>query len=309
MPPSRQFTPPCGYKVHTIFSDPAGGTPHSGAAILTPRRADRARSLELLYEKYHRPEFRGLDPIIALDEHEAIADREIIGLIAAALAYGNVKAILRGVDGVIGRMGQSPYRYVVDTPARSLRRDFHGFRYRVTSADDMSGLLIGVKRIIETHGGINACFAGHVREGDQTVVPALGGFVEELCAASECRLYHLVPHPERGSACKRLMLYLRWMVRRDTVDPGGWVGVHPRQLVIPLDTHMHRMALRLRLTERRQPNLRTAIEVTQTLRRYAPDDPLRYDFALTRPGILRAPFVVRATVGSLQSGRDGCSRS
>lgn len=274
------------HKTHTNFPEAPAASARRGAA-----KSAKAQWLEAIYDKYHRPEFRGTDPIDVLENYPQPADREIVGLVAASLAYGNVKAILSGVRDVLSRLGGSPHRYLLDHTPAPIAKDFHGFRYRVTAGSEMAGLLIGTKRLIEEHGTLNACFVGHLSPDDRDVVPALGGFVRELCTASGRDLYHLLPHPERGSACKRLMLYLRWMVRRDAIDPGGWSGVHPSQLVIPLDTHMHRMALRLRLTRRRQPNLATAVEVTDSLRRFAPDDPLRYDFALTRPGILKISFV------------------
>ena len=112
-----------------------------------------------------------------------------------------------------------------------------------------------------------------------------GGFPKRR--AAETSLDHLLPHPARGSACKRLMLYLRWMVRNDRVDVGSWSDVSPALLVAPVDTHLFAMARRFNWTQRKQANLATALEITAALRRFAPRDPLRYDFALTRPGIMR----------------------
>ncbi|MBW2545477.1 MAG: TIGR02757 family protein, partial [Deltaproteobacteria bacterium] len=94
-----------------------------------------------------------------------------------------------------------------------------------------------------------------------------------------------VPLPAKGSACKRLNLFLRWMVRRDDVDPGGWDDIPPSKLVIPLDTHMHRICLAFGFTKRKQADMKTALEITDSFRAIVPDDPVRYDFALTRLGI------------------------
>jgi uncharacterized protein (TIGR02757 family) len=115
------------------------------------------------------------------------------------------------------------------------------------------------------------------------VVGGLCGFVREL-GAEECT--SLLPLPERGSACKRLNLFLRWMVRRDEVDPGGWRRIPRSALVIPMDVHMHRIAVAFGLTTRRQADMRAAREVTEAFRVVSPEDPTRYDFALTRQGIL-----------------------
>ena len=136
-------------------------------------------------------------------------------------------------------------------------------------------------------GSIEACFAAH-DAGEPDVLGALGGLVDELSSAAAHSLAHLVPHPAGGSACKRLNLYLRWMVRRDDVDPGGWTTVDPARLVMPLDTHVHRTARTRGWTARRSADLRTAQEVTAVLGAISPGDPLRYDFAVTRPGILNS---------------------
>ena len=251
------------------------------------RDTARRRWLEALYARYHHPRFLDSDPIRVLYDYEAPRDREIVGLIAACLAYGNVKAILGGIGNVLRRLGPSPRRYVERSSAERIRADFHDFRYRVTAPADMAGLLVGVRSVVARHGDLHAAFLQHDAGDDPTTLTATAGWVGELCEGAGRPLHHLLPHPGRGSACKRLNLYLRWMVRRDPIDPGGWSGIRPSKLIVPLDTHLHRVALELGLTRRRQPNLRTALEVTEALRQVCPDDPLRYDFALTRPGILR----------------------
>jgi len=116
-------------------------------------------------------------------------------------------------------------------------------------------------------------------------VPALHLFAEELRDAAGNLEGHLLPRPARGSACKRLNLFLRWMVRRDEIDPGGWDAVSPARLIVPLDTHMHRICGSLGLTKRSQADLQAALEITEAFRAFAPDDPVRYDFAISHLGI------------------------
>jgi uncharacterized protein (TIGR02757 family) len=120
---------------------------------------------------------------------------------------------------------------------------------------------------------------------DETVWDALGRFACELLSCGGLGACHLIPDPERGSACKRLLLYLRWMVRHDVVDPGGWEGVSAAKLVVPLDTHMFRLCRAMGFVTRKQASARAALEATAAFRRVMPDDPVRYDFALTRLGI------------------------
>jgi uncharacterized protein (TIGR02757 family) len=143
--------------------------------------------------------------------------------------------------------------------------------------------------VLEHHGSLRACFVSGLSLEDENVLPALTVFVNELRADSRREMNFLLPSPRRGSACKRLNLYLRWMVRRDAVDPGLWTPLPASKLIIPLDTHMHRIAIEWGLTQRKQGDMRTALEITEAFRKVAPDDPVRYDFCLTRLGILRIP--------------------
>lgn len=181
-------------------------------------------------------------------------------------------------------MGSSPYDYVMGSSEEALANAFPGFKHRFTSGSDVSVMLTGVKGVVGRYGSLNKCFTAGMHGSDETVIPGLSSFVARL-AGGPVSCTYLMPSPAGGSACKRLNLFLRWMVRQDNVDPGGWTGVAASKLVIPLDTHMHRICLELGLTERKQANLRTALEITDGFRAFAPEDPVRYDFALTRLGI------------------------
>ncbi len=240
--------------------------------------------LDGLYRRYNRREYVHPDPIEFLYHYDDPADREVAGLLASSLAYGRVAQILKSVAAVL-EMTPRPARFVTASGPATIRRKFAGFRHRFTTGADMASLLIGARRVMKDHGSIGNCFASHVTGGDTTVVPALEGLVTEIVRAAGAPLGHLLPAPSRGSACKRLMLYLRWMIRSDDVDPGGWSGGHERLLVVPLDVHMHRISRALGITRRKSADLRTALEVTAAFGRLSPDDPVKYDFALTRLGI------------------------
>ena len=121
---------------------------------------------------------------------------------------------------------------------------------------------------------------------DETVLPGMSRWVCWLLETSGATASSLLSDPARGSACKRHHLFLRWMVRQDDIDPGGWTLVLPRKLIVPVDVHMHRVGVRLGFTQRKQADAKTALEITDGFRRMSPDDPVKYDFALTRPGIL-----------------------
>ncbi|MBI4775176.1 MAG: TIGR02757 family protein [Deltaproteobacteria bacterium] len=242
------------------------------------------RHLDDLYLRYNRREFVHPDPLAFLYPYEDVRDREIVGLIASALAYGRVNQIMKSVGLVLERM-PSPHAFLRQASLRSLEKTFQGFKHRFTTGEELAALLFGVKRAVERHGSLSSCFRLGLHDEDDTVLEALAAFVDELSTLANRSLSFLLPSPTKGSACKRLHLYLRWMVRRDAVDPGGWKSVDPSKLVVPLDTHMYRIGLALGLTGCKQANIRAALEVTAGFRTIAPNDPVRYDFALTRLGI------------------------
>jgi uncharacterized protein (TIGR02757 family) len=241
-------------------------------------------ALEALYRRLNRRELVHPDPLEFLYRYEETPDREIAGLVASSLAYGRVKQILRSVGDALDRMGPSPGSFLRESPPEEIERAFSGFKHRFTTGEDLARMLSGARDVVLSHGSLGACFAALVGDEDDNVIPALTGFTQRILGASEGGACPL-PDPGRGSACKRLHLYLRWMVRRDDVDPGGWDAVPASKLIVPLDTHMHRLSRLLGFTDRRQADLRTALEVTGAFRRLRPEDPVRYDFALTRLGI------------------------
>ena len=207
------------------------------------------------------------------------------GLIASSLAYGRVAQILKSVASVLNEFGQSPSAFLRSASDRFLCEIFAGFRHRFTSGEEVVLLLASVKRVLDQYGSLGACFLETYRSCDETILPSLTAFVDELSLPFEGRSNSLLPRPQKGSACKKLNLFLRWMVREDRVDPGGWDRVAPSKLIIPLDTHMHRIAIHLGFTKSRCPTMKTALEITRAFRKIDPYDPVRYDFALTRTGI------------------------
>jgi uncharacterized protein (TIGR02757 family) len=237
-----------------------------------------------LYDCYNSREFVHPDPLEFLYDYDDPSDREIVGLVASCLAYGSVHQILKNVSIVLERIG-SPHRFLMASSLDSLIATFAGFKYRFTTGRELATMLFGIKRVLERHGSLQSCFLSGFKGDQDTVLPALSAFVAELASVFDGRPRSLLPSPDRGSACKRLNLFMRWMVRRDDVDPGGWDRVPASKLVVPVDIHMHRISMRLGLTHRKQANLRTAGEITDAFRKIAPKDPVRYDFCLTRLGI------------------------
>jgi uncharacterized protein (TIGR02757 family) len=254
--------------------------------------------LEGLYLVYNRRELVYPDPLVFLYEYGEPLDREIAGLVASCLAYGRVAQILKSVRRVLTPLGRHPHRFLL---RGRLPEDLFGdFKHRFTTGAQVRELLLRVSEVLRAHGSLEAfmerCCA---RGGD--FLEALNLFSRGLSPVKEALhpgaggKFSLLAAPENGSACKRLALYLKWMVRRDEVDPGGWTVFSPRDLIVPTDTHMHGIALRLGLTARKQAGLKTALEITRAFARFCPEDPARYDFALTRFGIRGALRIAELT--------------
>lgn len=233
--------------------------------------------LENLYHRWNRREFVHPDPLEFLYSYDDPADREIVGLIASGLAYGRVKGILASVGSVLDKLGPRPSLFPLD----GFREELGAFRHRFTPGDDVADLVSGARRLQSEHGSMGAFVARAV--ADHGLIEAQCRLVREINGHSRCS--SLLPCPSRGSCCKRLNLWFRWMVRRDEVDPGGWDGVPVSELLVPLDTHMWKVGRRLGFTGRKSPDLKAAVEVTEGFRAVCPEDPVRYDFSLTRFGI------------------------
>jgi uncharacterized protein (TIGR02757 family) len=242
--------------------------------------------LETLYRRYNRREYVSPDPLECIYRFDDARDREIAGLVAACLAYGRVAQIVKSVSTVLDAMDGAPHDFIRRGSPALFKKIFSGFRHRFAGDAHMVALLEGTRQVLKRYGSLNACFVAGLQKTDPTVIPALCFFVSRFGPAAGTA-GHLLPDPGKGSACKRLHLFLRWMVRKDRVDPGGWTGIAPEKLVVPLDIHMHTIGRGLGLTRRRQADAVTALEITEGFARFSPGDPVKYDFALTRFGIRR----------------------
>ncbi|MCF8044230.1 MAG: TIGR02757 family protein [Desulfarculaceae bacterium] len=250
---------------------------------MTPGNSDFRRRLEEIRRIYNKRRFVRPDPLQFLYEYPDIDDREICGMMASSLAFGRVDQILKAVDRVLSVMGKHPRRYIETGAFSDFDHDFGNFYYRFVKGRQLAELCKGLKHVIQIFGSLNECFLEGFSDNHETILPALSFMTSRIREYSDPG--YLLALPEKGSACKRSNLYLRWMVRKDEVDPGGWTGVAPSMLLVPLDTHMHRICRQLGFTDRRQADMNAALQATRSLRKIAPDDPVRYDFPLTRFGI------------------------
>ncbi|MGZ5432114.1 MAG: TIGR02757 family protein [Thermoanaerobaculia bacterium] len=253
------------------------------------------------------------DPLQLVLRFDDPLDQEVAGLIAAAFAYGRADIIVANIGVVLARMKPSPFRYLQTLDRSEATKRFAGFAHRFHKTPDLVDFLLCLARVIDEHGSIGALFEQCYDADAPDIAPSLSRFVRSvipsgvegpgragrqarassptrpgpsLDARDDRALRYLLTDPQDGSACKRMNLFLRWMVRRTPPDLGLWTFVDPAKLVIPLDTHVHRIATFLGLSERKSGDWKTARALTDTLVRFDAADPVRYDFALCRLGIL-----------------------
>jgi uncharacterized protein (TIGR02757 family) len=230
------------------------------------------------------------DPVGVVHAVPHPEDRELAAFVAACLAFGSVRAFRPKIREVLEALGPRPTPTVQETTLEALHRRLHRFRYRWIGAADLAGLLAATGALLRRHGSLEAAFAQGLEPEEKDLGPALDRFVASLWAelpeSPGPGLRFLLPSPSRGSACKRLCLFLRWVTRpADGVDLGLWSALSPARLVVPLDVHMCRFGRRLGFTRRATPGWSMAQEITRGLRRLAPEDPLRYDFVICHMGI------------------------
>lgn len=223
------------------------------------------------------------DPLQLVLRFDDPLDQEVAGLIAAAFAYGRADTIVANMGVVLSRMKPSPYRYLRTFDAREATKRFAGFAHRFHKTPDLVEFLQCLANVVRDHGSLGALFEQCYDADAPDIEPSLARFV---AAVNDRGIRYLLTTPEDGSACKRMNLYLRWMVRRTPPDLGLWTFVDPAKLVIPLDTHVHRIATFLGLSDRKSGDWKAARALTDRLARFDRTDPVRYDFAICRLGIL-----------------------
>jgi uncharacterized protein (TIGR02757 family) len=249
--------------------------------------------LEKLYDRYNHYEFIKPDPLQFVYHYSNPADMEIAALLAAELAYGRVQQIQKSLTDLLGRMGTSPFEFVL-TFNKQKRQKLKNFKHRFTTGDDISDLLELLKKVLNQYGSIEEFFVLGYNPNGKNIIAALSIFCDSLLdmyakthtTPASTQLSYLLTCPAAGSACKRLNLFLRWMVRNDDVDAGLWKRIDKAKLIVPVDVHMGRLCRILGFHDRKIISLSTAVKITECFAEIELTDPVKYDFALSRIGIL-----------------------
>jgi uncharacterized protein (TIGR02757 family) len=227
------------------------------------------------------------DPLQLVLRYTKPPDQEVAGLLAAAFAYGRADIVVANAGRVLERMLPSPYEYLVKFDRAEAKRRFAGFTHRFHKTPELIDLLARIAAAIRKHGTLGELFRTCYDDDDRDIGPSLTRFVEALIGSRKTKaLDYLLTSPANGSACKRMNLFLRWMVRRTEPDLGIWDFVDPAKLVMPVDTHVHRIATFLGLNDRKSADWKAARTLTDRLAKFNRGDPVRYDFAICRLGIL-----------------------
>lgn len=267
---------------------------------LAARSIAKQKAMRKLLEQFHSPHWINSDPIQYAHRYTEPGDQEIAAFIGACFAYGSVKLVHRAVEAVLKPMGRSPAEFVRRFDGANC---WPGFYHRFHHEWHVVALVLVLKRALLEYGSLGELFrqSQDVESESERCESVLNGAADWLRKHSleiatrlgrpdiERGLRFFFNAPKDGSACKRMAMFLRWMVRKDDIDLGLWSWMHPKDLVVPADTHVARIAYYLRLRggkEKASANWKMAREITESLRAFDPNDPVRYDFALARLGIL-----------------------
>jgi uncharacterized protein (TIGR02757 family) len=262
--------------------------------------ASLKRELDRLYDGFNYPD-AAADPIQIVRRYQRSDDREVVAFCAASLAFGRVASVLHSIErlmAVFSHRGDRPADYVRQFDPKRDAPAFAGLVHRWIGERDLVALLWILRQMLERSGTIEGFFLEGYDAAAADVAAALDSFSARAMALDLTAAYgrvprrpgvgYFFPRPSNGSACKRLNLFLRWMVRRDALDLGVWTRVASSKLVVPLDTHVIRVGRCLGLTRYTSPGWAMARDITASLKTIDPRDPVRYDFSLCHLGMMNA---------------------
>jgi len=237
------------------------------------------------------------DPLEFLHLYENFYDIEIAGIISSIFAYGNVKQIISTLNKIHKIMNYEPHKFILNFDFEKDKILFENIKYRFYTSQDIAILFSILNFIYKNYGSLKNLFLQNYDEEEINLKNAISKFSLELILISEKLLgkstsgiKFMFSDPYSGSACKRINLFLRWMIRKDELDFGIWNEIPPNKLVIPVDTHIARICKELKLTELKNVNWKMAEEITENLKKFDPIDPIKYDFAICHIGMRKMKF-------------------
>ena len=240
-------------------------------------------------DEYNQPDFIPGDPVSVPHLFSKQQDIEIAGFFAAIFAWGNRTTIISKAKELMRLMDNAPHRFILQHTERDLQQ-LLAFKHRTFNTTDLLYLIEFLKFHYTYNNSLETAFTKALQPGDVSTAPALNYFFRYVFSLEDAppRTQKHIATPEKHSTCKRLNMFLRWMVRRDErgVDFGLWKNISPAQLICPIDVHVARVAKRFNLLQRKQIDWQAAVELTDYLRKLDPADPVKYDFALFGLGVM-----------------------
>jgi uncharacterized protein (TIGR02757 family) len=233
------------------------------------------------------------DPLQFLHLFSDKKEIELAGFISSVFAYGNVKQIINTLNRLMAAGDNKPYEFIINSTPAEIRKKLTGIKHRFYTEEDIQQFFIVLSRLYKKGGTLENIFMQYYNPGDENLKSGIQKFSEHFLSkinALSPGLRFMLPLPEKGSACKRMNLFLRWMVRKDELDFGIWDKIPPSKLVIPVDTHVARVCKQLRLTTLKNVNWKMAEEITENLKKFDSADPVKYDFAICHIGMRKLEF-------------------
>lgn len=254
------------------------------------------QKLEYHYKVFDKTKLEP-DPLQFLHLFKAEEDIEIVGFISSIFAYGNVKQIENTMLKFIKIFNGKPYSFVKNFNHKKDAKLLSGIKHRFYSEQDVLSLFIVLNKEIKKFGSVRYIFLKGYLFSDPDVKNGINNFSKHFLSSFSKDfgnisdgIKFMFPSPEKGSACKRMNLFLRWMVRKDELDFGLWKEISADKLLIPVDTHIARICKSLRLTKRKNVSWQMAEEITYNLKKFDPYDPVKFDFAICHIGIRKLKF-------------------
>ncbi len=251
--------------------------------------------LNRFYREYDFSQRIFHDPIEFPHRYKNSGDIEIVGFIACCFAYGRIGLFKPVVEKILSIMGESPHDFLLHFSVARQAKRFHGIRYRFNRNEDIICLLFMLHILLRKESSLESVFMKHYRDADENIGNGLTAMMDRFLSVDTAKIYgrdikpsgliQFFPSPAKGSTCKRSSLFLRWMIRDKDIDLGIWKNIPKNKLIIPLDTHIMKISRCLGFTNRNSADWKTAVEITESLKKFDPKDPLKYDFALCHHGI------------------------